>query len=301
MPKPRYKWLSLPGLLSIGMLGHAASRGPCTDRITAQIPQRPADAESGRQFAARISGLAGAEREALVAAELLRGNLPDFLRHFWPVHLHAQEGAAPGPDIVICVAPDYLAIGSDSDFMLMPVRLQTALQAAANFGLALPTPRIVDAIYAQARLHLAPEPLPAGEHMRTTAYFVHHDALIAAQRSTAGDFPGVIIAGHKKDLVLTARLWNEPDRVAIYGWQRLDGAPIQPVSLVHGWRYVDYSHGARFIAQEVYVDGRPRQLWDLLQDPGMARALSGEGAIADPRALVARLQAPLEIETPRTP
>lgn len=277
-------------MLGISVSVQAQSHGPCSDRLTQRIPARPADAETGRQFAARISGLVGAEREALVAAELLRGNIPSFLRHFWPVHLSWSDVAGKVTDIVVCAAPDYLAIGSDSDFVLMPVRLQTALAAAQNFGLALPTPRIVDAIYAQAQVHLAPAPLPAGDSMRSTGYFVHHDAMIAEQRAAAGAIPGEMVAGDKKDLIITARLWNEPDRVAIYGWQKPEGVPIQPVSLVHGWRYVDYSHGARFISEQVFVDGQPRLLWDLLEDPAMARALSSEGAIADPRSLVTMLR-----------
>lgn len=41
-----------------------------------------------------------------------------------------------------------------------------------------------------------------------------------------------LLAGHKKDLVLTRRLVGRPDRVAIYDWHRLDGRPIHPLSML---------------------------------------------------------------------
>ena len=53
----------------------------------------------------------------------------------------------------------------------MPMGLRTALAAAARFGFALPTPRMVDAIYEQAEFHLRPQPLPPGPEMRSNAYY----------------------------------------------------------------------------------------------------------------------------------
>jgi hypothetical protein len=63
--------------------------------------------------------------------------------------------------------------------------LPTALNVAAEFDSVLPTPRLVDAIYEAADLKLAPQPLPASDEMRSTAYLVRHDTLIAAQRAYA--------------------------------------------------------------------------------------------------------------------
>ncbi len=41
---------------------------------------------------------------------------------------------------------------------------------------------------------------------------------------------GKLIAGHKKDVVITNRLLTMPKRVAIYGWHRPNGSPIQPLA-----------------------------------------------------------------------
>ena len=49
-----------------------------------------------------------------------------------------------------------------------------------------------------------------------------------------------------------------PGKIAIYGWHRLNGAPIQPLSTVHGACYADYSHGIRLVSETVLVDGKTR-------------------------------------------
>jgi len=269
----------------------AAVRGPCDDTLTRSIPARPATASGGRAFAESLRGLTDDEREATIRRELRVGNIPEFMRHFVPIRLHPKAVEGRPVDVVICAAPDYLAVGSDEDFQLMPMRLATALSAAADFGLTLPTPRMVDAIYDQAAVHFVPQPLPAGNQMRSTDYSLHHNALVAQQRTQLGAALGDLIAGDKKDLVLTNRLRDHLDRVAIYGWHTAPGRPIQPLSTVHGWRYADYSHGIRWISAKIFVDGRPTSIFDALEDSRLARVLCDEGVIADVAGLIEALNA----------
>jgi len=92
----------------------------------------------------------------------------------------------------------------------------------------LPTRRLVDSIYEAADLKLVPQPLPASEEMRSTAYLVRHDTLIAEQRPCELRQRTRSTAGHKKDLVLSDRLLSMPGRVAIYGWHRAARHPINP-------------------------------------------------------------------------
>jgi hypothetical protein len=279
--------------IALGAASHsvraAALRGPCDDSLTQGIPARAADAPGGHAFAEAIRGLSDDERESRIQRELLAGNIPNFLRALVPIRLRSTaENGAP-VDIVVCAAPDYLAIGSDDDFMLMPMRLGTALSTAGEFGFTLPTPRMVDAIYAQAAVHFVPQPLPAGSEMRSTEYSLHHNELVGAQRA-ALDVPlGSLVAGDKKDLVLTNRLRSHLDRVAIYGWHSAEGKAIQPLSTVHGWRYADYSHGARLISTRVFIDGRARSIFDVMQDSRLARALSDEGVIENVIGLISTL------------
>jgi len=194
------------------------------------------------------------------------------------VTLSGRSDSGARMEVTFCVMPDYLAVGSDADALLVPMGLQTALEVADTLGFALPTPRLVDAIYAAAPIKLAPEPLPASTAMRGTPYLVEHDARIAEQRSSIAAAPGVLTAGHKKDLVLSDRLLALPGRVAIYGWHTDAGHPIQPLSTVHGERYADYSHGVRLISRIVYVNGAPRGFFDVLMDPALQFLMGSDGA-----------------------
>jgi hypothetical protein len=287
------RWITaLAVLATVGWHGAraATSRAPCDDSVTQRIPPRPADAAGGRAFADALHGLSDDEREARIRRELFTGNIPQFLRRFVPIRLEVPGNGKP-VGVVLCAAPDYLAIGSDEDFLLMPMRLGTALSVAAQYGFTLPTPRMVDAIYGQADVHVAPQPLPASSQMRSTAYSLQHNELIGAQRAALGASLGDLIAGDKKDLVLTNRLRTHPDRVAIYGWHTADGKPIQSLSTVHGWRYADYSHGARLISNRVFINGIPRSIFSVLQNERLARAVSSEGVIADVQGLIETLDA----------
>ena len=127
--------------------------------------------------------------------------------------------------------------------------------------------------------------------MRSTDYSVRHDELVRAQRVSQDISLGDLTAGDKKDLVLTNRLWSHLDRVAIYGWHMLDGKPIQSLSTIHGWRYADYSHGVRLISTQVFIDGKPRSIFDVLQDSRLAGLLSGEGRLANAVVLIQTLKA----------
>jgi hypothetical protein len=122
--------------------------------------------------------------------------------------------------------------------------------------------------------------------MRTTSYYWHHTVLVNEQRAEYPDSLGLLTAGDKKDLVLTNRLWTNPDRVAIYGWHRLNGNALQPLSTVHGARYADYSHGVRLVSDTAFVDGHATPLLNLLQDPQLSALISDEGGIREPARLV---------------
>ena len=86
----------------------------------------------------------------------------------------------------------------------------------------------------------------------------------------------------KKDVVVSNRLAEKPNRVAIYGWHTADGKPIQPLTIVHRDTYVDYSHGVRLMRRTVTVDGRPRDVRHVLYSATLNGLLSDEGPIARP-------------------
>jgi hypothetical protein len=288
MAKGRAVMATLGVVAALGLPAGAAAT-TCPDSLTEKIPIRADGAASGSAFVERMAGLSEAERETAIAAELLAGNLPRFLRRLQPVTLSARLADGQKVEITICVTPDYLALGSDQDFLRTPMGLPTALAVAERFGFLLPTPLMVDAIYAQAEVRLRPQPLPPTEDMRSTAYFWHHQGRIREQWLARGTHLGALIAGQKKDLVLTNRLRQRPDRVAIYGWHTGEGQPIQPLSTVHGARYADYSHGVRLVSAIAFVGGEPRPLLDILEDGRLAPVVNDEGPIARVAALVGEL------------
>lgn len=249
------------------------------------FPVRPADAPSGTEFGARVAGLSDHERYAAAREQVLAGNVPPFLRTLVPVTLTRPAGSTgSAQEVTVFVTPDYLSVGDDQDYLPVPLDFLTAAAVARDLGFALPTSRIVDAVYAEAAVRLRPIPLPAGPEMRSMAYVLQHRDLVQAAR--AGQAPGLLVAGNQKDVVLTGALRSQPGREAIYGWHRPDGRPIQPLSLVHGATYADYSHGIRLVDATVIVDGVPRPYLDALADPDVAPLLSQEGPIPDAAALM---------------
>ena len=90
---------------------------------------------------------------------------------------------------------------------------------------------------------------------------------------------------------MTSLLDRNPGRIAIYGWHRLTGAPIQPLSTVHGACYADYSHGIRLVSEMALVDGQPVSIYDLMKDPQLSGIVSDEGPIRDLRQFMTRTAA----------
>ena len=287
-------------LLAVPLGASAADRGGVPVRVedlTFAIPARSLQDLTGSQFVRHVSPMNAGEREQAILDELSRGNLPEFLRKLVPVELQCELAGGGKLVATIFVIPDYLSIGSDGDFLRIPMNLRTALTIAERFGFVLPTRKMVDAIYLQARHRLLPQPLPAGDQMRSTQYYWTHNELIDDQAQTLGARLGELVSGDKKDVVMTNRLAEHLGRIAIYGWHRAAGEPIQPLSTVHGANYADYSHGIRLVSRWAVIQGKRRLVRDILQDSASARVLSDEGPIrVDARLLAAEL-APATFDT----
>jgi hypothetical protein len=274
-------------LLALSCFAFAQAASPeeyslaSSGNLTWNIPPRSEHARTGSQFAAYIAKMDPSQREHAVLNELLAGNLPSFLRHLVPVQLDSASSGAKVVNATVFVMPEYLAIGSDKDYLRIPMNLYTAAKIATRFGFVLPTRKIVDAIYQQSAYHVAPEPMKAGPQMRSTDYYVTHNKKIEEQFHSNGIHPGDLVSGDKKDIVITNMLASKPGQIAIYGWHRHTGAPIQPLSTVHGACYEDYSHGVRLVSQTAVVDGQSRLVQEILKHPLLASLLSDEGAIVN--------------------
>lgn len=240
------------------------------------LPARPGDAPGGAEIARDVRDLDLEAREERIFREVARGNVPGWLRRLQRVELTGEVGGRERR-VTFWVTPDYLAVGSDEDFLRIPLSPRTARRIADLAGGSLPTPRMVDAVWESARVRLAPIRLHPDEHMSTVRYFERHDQLVGAQRWLRGVPPGVFVAGHKVDVVLPATPSAGPAGGAVYGWHRPGGEPIQPLHRLPGRSRVPYSRGIRLVHRAVLVDGAPMELAAVLRDPGLAPLLSGGG------------------------
>jgi hypothetical protein len=239
------------------------------------IPQRRAKAETGTEFIRSIAPLSREEREDAIRRELLAGNIPSFLRKLRTVEASATDSSGNRHTISYDVMPDYLAVGSDKDFVRIPMTPYTAQAFCDAFGFVLPTSKMVNDIWAAATTHLDPRPLTIERESPLT--FLQHHRIIEIQLE--GVERGAFVAGIKKDVVLTNKLLEKPQRVAIYGWHYPNGKPIQPVYSGHVDWYVDYSHGIRPVRRSMRADGVTRPFEAIMKDPQLRSLISDEGEI----------------------
>ena len=261
---------SLAGLILLVLLG------PTLPAQSLDLPPRQPSAPKGSAFALSIAALPLEEREQKILAEVKAGNVPPFLRKLVPVAVSAGTFKAS-----YFVAPDYLAIGSDDDFFLTPLSPLTAQAIADRLDSILPTPKMVDDIYAAATVKLSPAPIPPSPAMTSVAVFLRHNEIVRAVRGEKP--PGPLVAGHKKDVVIANRLFKTPGKVAIYGWHKPDGKPIQPLYMGHSASHVDYSHGIRLVSRQMMVNGVATTIEEVLADPDRAPLLSNEGPMPQTR------------------
>ncbi len=245
----------------------------CTAPHKLLLPERNITAVTGSVFYTSIAALKWYEREPMIVKEILSGNVPDFLRRLIPVHTQIKDSATQKIiHATYFVLPDYLSIGSNNDFARVPMTPMAAQQIADSLHCFLPTRKMVNDIYQQAKIKL--EPIPMFAYRDSAVTFYQHHLMIEAQRQTRKG----LIAGIKKDVVISSKITNDlkPNRVAIYGWHKMDGNAIQPLYTGHINWYVDYSHGIRLIYRTIIVDGKKYDYTDVLKDEVMRKILCDE-------------------------
>ncbi len=250
------------------------------------IPERPETAIEGSKFVEQVTGLSTEDREKAVAREILSGNVPSFSRKFKPLKI-SQTINAKNYELIVFTVCDYMAIGSDRDYLYIPMTPSTAQYLAEKLNCALPTKKIVDIVHGEAKYKLSPQPIPPSDKMTTVPVFKQHTDSIKQQISQMGldRTANSIIAGHKKDIIISNKIYS-PDRnferVVIYGWHLSENNPIQPAYNGHLASYADYSHGVRLIAEIAFINGDSCKVTDILQDSTMSALLSSEGVISKP-------------------
>ena len=244
----------------------------CTASRKLRLPDRQKNAITGTEFYKKIFSMSWKEREEIAKKEILNGNIPGFLKKWVRINTSIVTDDGQKINAHYFVLPDYVSIGSDEDFARIPLTPMAAQIIADSLHCFLPTTKMVDEIYRAAAIKLDPVPMYAFRDSAVTMY--QHHLIIEGQRKLRKG----LIAGIKKDVVTTNKLLKDatPNRVAIYGWHKLNGVPIQPLYTGHVNWYVDYSHGIRLVFQTIYINNKPMNYWEVLGNKKLRKILTNE-------------------------
>lgn len=236
-------------------------------------PPPRTSAVTGREFYREAVAMAWRQRDSLALQLIRSGDVPSFLAKLSPVNVTITDSAT-GRTIhaTYFVTPDYLSVGTNDDWARINITPMAAQQVADLFHCFLPTKKMVDDIYKAAKVKLEPVPMYAFRDSTITMW--QHHLIVEGQRKGRTG----LIAGIKKDLVLSGKLLRDPkkDRVAIYGWHQPDGKPIQPLYTGHVNWWVDYSQGTRLVYEQIKVGNTWMNYQDVLKDPVLQKLLCDE-------------------------
>ena len=273
---------------------------------TLNLPARPTNAPTASQWTNIVWALSVTERENWIYAQVVSGNVPGWQRTLRPVSV-----SGGGHTATYYVSPDYLAIGSDTDYFLEPATPLLAQRLADLLGCTLPTRKMVNQIWTNAAVKMNPQPIAPSGEMITVPVFASNNVMVRTQRNTFTNSQplGALVSGDKKDVVISTLIYSNlqtgvPKPVVIYGWHYTNGAPIQPLYNGHEETYADYSHGIRFVQMNLTVGGVANTVTNVLANPALASLLSDEtvapnNTIPTPRYTVAVL-APTVMTHPRS-
>ncbi len=146
-------------------------------------------------------------------------NIPDFLRTFVAV---TREGAVPDVQfsVTFYVAPDFMAVGSDSDYVRIPLCAVGAQWVADQLGCALSTGYMTLRCYLKARHQLVYQGLD-GTELVSSEYIQRHHAGITAKINAIRDGDdcagGMLLSGHSKEIVIGTQMHEASRYVLFWG------------------------------------------------------------------------------------
>ncbi|MHC1738422.1 MAG: T9SS type A sorting domain-containing protein [Ignavibacteriaceae bacterium] len=252
---------------------------------TLNLPPRPAAALTGSEFSTLVWDFTLTDRENAIYAQVLSGNIPDFQRNLIPVSFN-QTINSTVYNVTYYVLPDYMAVGCDTNYFLIPMTPVLAQKLANYLKCTMPTRKMVDQIWSNSTVKLAPSTIPPTPAMTTIPVMWQHNQTVWGQRQAViSAHPlGELVGGTKKDVVISNKIYGNPapNRVVIYGWHYLSGTPIQPIYSGHEESYADYSHGIRLVQDSITINGQPGKITTILKDDLLYPLFSDEGKIPVP-------------------
>jgi hypothetical protein len=242
-----------------------------------KLKPRKADALSGKAFAVSISDstLTLEQREKIIFKEVKNGNVPDFLRKLKEVKMDCGWDLGDTKiSISYFVLPDYFCIGSNEDYLYIPMTPILAQKIADLTKCSLPTKKMVDTIYKNATIKLKPQPIAPTKAMTTIPIFIAHSDSIKNQFKTylINHHNSELTAGNKKDIIISNKIYTEKTaKVVIYGWHKMDGKPIQQVYNKHTNTWADYSHGVRLVQQKAFINTN-----DIIEETTLEKVMTNQ-------------------------
>jgi hypothetical protein len=175
---------------------------------------------TGSQFVQALRGATQGEWEKAVLDAVGKRRHVD-----WPM-----RKIPCGPNSYFFAATDYLAIGTPQDFVRVPLGGPIAQTIADRLGFLLPTAKMVDRVWVAAKtggIVLAPMSMAWNDPqvpMTSVEATVRHNSKVQMALDHLAYVPGsTLVAGLKKDVILSPSMKDRPGKLAFYGWHRLDG------------------------------------------------------------------------------
>ena len=206
----------------------------------------PETQKTATEFLDAVARLDPKARDLVAVEHLLAGHVPDLLRTFVELKVPFKDTKGTSHELVLNVLYDYLLIGTDESSVRIQLSPLNAQRVCDAWGCMLPTTRLVDLIWKGAGVKVEPQPWgpPYDATMMSTPRLVKHNERVTASFLKKGFDPavaleGALLAGHKKDVVLTNQLVARPKQVSIYGWHQAKEKPNQPLYPGQGNTYRD--------------------------------------------------------------
>jgi hypothetical protein len=219
-----------------------------------------------------------AKREQEIGRFLEIGTLPNFI--FEPTVITVTDKINI---LEYKVCSEYLCLGTEQEYMHIPMSPLTCKEFMLQRDFVLPTPTMSKQIYSASKIKpgvISWSDLYKNKTKKynrdSTMCYVDHSNRLQEIIKVKGSKSGELIGGHKKDVVLTNMLTNQKykNNVAIYGWFNTDGSMIQNLNAVdHVVTYVDYSHGLRMVYNKCKLNGQDATIKQIWNDTNLCKLL----------------------------
>ncbi|MBN2195874.1 MAG: hypothetical protein JW751_23860 [Polyangiaceae bacterium] len=226
-------------------------------------------------------------RHRFVLEQIAAGNLPSSWNRWVTVQVRGQFGTRVEFD----VSPHGLRIGSDADWVEIPLDGPHFAAAAELLGCRLSTAWMVEQTCQQARRsgtvvhffaaaeiaqslgwHDWQNNSPDGLKMKGATFFRQRSSLLRHWLDEHHVASGDLVVGYFKDVVSPVDGLTRPRGLEIVGGRDDSGREIQPLSGgLHHTRFFDYSHNVRLVRDPIRVDGKSLTLDEFFTQVGYAR------------------------------